>query len=196
VIFMGLDFGILYLLAVNVVGFLLFALSTLIRKKTSNIRIDFLWMLTALLGGSVGTLISMLVFDRKAEKENMMSKVFLLCVVVVQTVIVLFLNGFHSPELNFDVIGFFSSNKFLIVYLIAINILTFTVFAIDKYKAVKEKKRVRIVTLLSLSFFGGAVGGLAAMYLFRHKTKVNYFTVGLPLMIITHLILIFYIMNI
>ena len=195
-IFMGLDFGILYLLAVNVVGFLLFALSTLIRKKTSNIRIDFLWMLTALLGGSVGTLISMLVFDRKAEKENMMSKVFLLCVVVVQTVIVLFLNGFHSPELNFDVIGFFSSNKFLIVYLIAINILTFTVFAIDKYKAVKEKKRVRIVTLLSLSFFGGAVGGLAAMYLFRHKTKVNYFTVGLPLMIITHLILIFYIMNI
>ena len=193
---MGLDFGILYLLAVNVVGFLLFALSTLIRKKTANIRIDFLWMLTALLGGSVGTLISMLVFDRKAEKENMMSKVFLSCVVVVQTVIVLFLNGFHSPELNFDVIGFFSSNKFLIVYLIAINVLTFTVFAIDKYKAVKEKKRVRIVTLLSLSCFGGAVGGLAAMYLFRHKTKVNYFTVGLPLMIITHLILIFYIMNI
>ena len=77
---MGLDFGILYLLAVNVVGFLLFALSTLIRKKTANIRIDFLWMITALLGGSVGTLISMLIFDRKAEKENMMSKVFLSCV--------------------------------------------------------------------------------------------------------------------
>ena len=193
---MGLDFWILYFLAVNAAGFLLFALSTLIRKKTANIRIDFLWMIAALLGGSVGTLISMLIFNRKAEKDNMMSKVFLSCVVVVQAVVVLFVNGFHRPELNFDIIDFFSSNKFLIIYLIAINILPFIVFAIDKYKAVKEKSRVRIVTLLSLSFFGGAVGGLAAMYIFRHKTKVNYFTVGLPLMIVTHLILIFYFMNI
>ena len=101
---MGLDFWILYLLAVNAVGFLLFALSTLIRKKTANIRIDFLWMIAALLGGSVGTLISMLIFDRKAEKDNMMSKVFLSCVVVVQAVVVLFVNGFHRPELNFDII--------------------------------------------------------------------------------------------
>ena len=105
---MGLDFWILYLLAVNAVGFLLFALSTLIRKKTANIRIDFLWMIAALLGGSVGTLISMLIFDRKAEKDNMMSKVFLSCVVVVQAVVVLFVNGFHRPELNFDIIDFFS----------------------------------------------------------------------------------------
>ena len=37
--------------------------------------------------------------------------------------------------------------------------------------AIKKRSRIRVATLLSLAFIGGSVGGLSAMYLFRHKTN-------------------------
>ena len=62
-------------------------------------------------------------------------------------------------------------NIMLYWYLIIINFITFLVFALDKRKAKKGKWRIRVQTLLGLSFLGGAAGGLVAMYTFRHKTK-------------------------
>ena len=69
-------------------------------------------------------------------------------------------------------------------------------FTIDKYNVVMHRSRIRIVTLLILSFFGGSIGGLSAMYLFKHKTKKDYFTVGLPMILAMQIVLIFYLMNI
>ena len=69
-------------------------------------------------------------------------------------------------------------------------------FAIDKFAAIEHRSRIRIVTLLGLSFLGGSFGGLLAMYLLRHKTKKDYFTIGIPLIIIMQIIVLFYIMNI
>ena len=76
------------------------------------------------------------------------------------------------------------------------NLITFTVFGIDKRNAVLNRPRIRITTLLGLSFFGGAAGGLIAMYIFRHKTKKNYFAVGLPLMIVMQTVVVFFLMNV
>ena len=53
----------------------------------------------------------------------------------------------------------------------ALSVITFFIYGIDKIKAKKGKWRISEKTLLLMSFFGGAVGGFAAMQLFRHKTK-------------------------
>ena len=61
--------------------------------------------------------------------------------------------------------------------------------------AISKKWRYKIVTLLGLCFIGGSLGGLLAMYVFRHKTQQDYFTVGVPLIIITQIIVIIFLAN-
>ena len=63
-----------------------------------------------------------------------------------------------------------------LIYLALASFLAFVLYANDKRKAVKGKWRTKESLLLGVSFFGGAVGGLLAMYLVRHKTKKWYFT--------------------
>ncbi len=90
---------------------------------------------------------------------------------------------------------FFKRNKILSFYLIVINIVTFAAFAMDKIAAIEHRSRIRIVTLLGLSFVGGSIGAWLAMYLFRHKTRKDYFTVGVPLTLVMHIVIIFFLMN-
>lgn len=85
-------------------------------------------------------------------------------------------------------------NIYLIVYILLINIITFILFGIDKYAAIKHIRRIREITLLGLSLIGGALGGLIAMYLFRHKTTKLLFKYGIPLLLITNTITIVFIM--
>ena len=88
------------------------------------------------------------------------------------------------------IIDFMTNATILWVYLAAINVITFFLFLIDKVKAVKGKFRIRESTLLSLSFIGGALGGLLAMIICRHKIRKKAFTIGLPLMLGMHIIMI------
>lgn len=60
-------------------------------------------------------------------------------------------------------------------YLALLSIITYCLYASDKKKAKKGKWRTPEKTLLGFSFFGGAIGGLLAMYTLRHKTKHWYF---------------------
>ncbi len=83
--------------------------------------------------------------------------------------------------------------KYFYIWLTIINILTFTVFGIDKRKAVKGRFRISELTLFVLSLFGGSFGGLAAMYTFHHKTKKWYFKFGIPLILIAQVLLIIFI---
>lgn len=61
------------------------------------------------------------------------------------------------------------------VFLIIMSITAFVMYGSDKAKAKNNKWRIKESTLLSTGFFGGAVGAIAAMKHFRHKTKHNYF---------------------
>ena len=45
-------------------------------------------------------------------------------------------------------------------------------------------------------FFGGSAGALLGMYTLRHKTKVDYFTVGVPLIMIMQALVVLFVMNI
>ena len=70
----------------------------------------------------------------------------------------------------------------LTVYILAVSLLTWILFGLDKWKAIHGKWRIRESTLLGLSLIGGAAGGLAGMYLFRHKIRKMRFRIGVPLM--------------
>lgn len=193
--FVELGFFECYLIIINVIGFILFAVNTWLYSHTTEKQIDNALTVTALFGGSIGILLSILLFDRKAEKENMMSRVFIACIFVIQLVIFLILKGHVADNITLAFWVFFDKHKALLVYLRIINFITFVAFAIDKFAAIEHRSRIRIVTLLGLAFVGGSLGGLLAMYLFRHKTKKDYFTVGIPLIIVMQIVVLFYLIN-
>lgn len=56
-----------------------------------------------------------------------------------------------------------------------ISLIAFVLYFADKKKAQKNKWRIKEATLLGFGFFGGAIGALLAMKIFRHKTKHWYF---------------------
>ena len=185
-----------YLIAINIIGFLMYFIDFLLYKYTKSSNIDVILTLLALAGGSAGIFAFIVLFDRKSVKDNMMSRVFLVCVLILQVIIILFIKGFHGNEINFDFLDFFGRNKILMIYLGIINVITFLAFAIDKLHAIKGKRRIRIITLLGLAFVGGSAGALLGMYTLRHKTKVDYFTVGVPLIMIMQAVVVFFVMNI
>ena len=79
----------------------------------------------------------------------------------------------------------------MVYYLLLINIVTFLAFAMDKRRAVKRKWRIPEKTLLGLSLIGGSVGGLIAIYCFRHKIRNPAFVCGLPIMLLVQVIVLF-----
>lgn len=184
-----------YLIIINVIGFILFSINAWLYSNTADKQIDAILTICSLLGGSLGIVLAILLISPKARKGNMMSRVFVSCILVIQIIIFLIVKGHISNNITLAFWNFFSKNKILLVYLVIINIVTFIAFAIDKMNAVKKRSRIRIVTLLGLSFIGGSIGGIVAMYTFRHKTKKDYFTVGEPLIIIMQIFLLFYLMN-
>lgn len=70
------------------------------------------------------------------------------------------------------------------------NGVVFLLFGIDKYKAKKGHWRIPEKTLLWCAFLLGSVGALLGMKTFRHKTLHNKFRIGLPLMVVFHLLLV------
>lgn len=78
--------------------------------------------------------------------------------------------------------------KLLLIWLIFINIITYIIYAIDKYKSMHHKWRIRESTLILLAVIGGSVGALLAMYTVRHKTKHNKFRIGVPVILAVQII--------
>lgn len=183
-----------YLIIINILGFLLFAFSAFLRADTKSRPFNTMLMIVSFLGGSFGIVLAILLMDCKPEKENMMSRVFIICMLIIQTVFILFLCG-DNWELSFAFWTFIAKDKRIVIYLLIINLATFIAFALDKYKAVKHRPRIKIITLLGLAFLGGTIGGLLAMLLFRHKIRKDYFSVGMPMILVTQIILILYITN-
>lgn len=63
----------------------------------------------------------------------------------------------------------------------------------DKQKAKKRKYRISEKALFISALFLGGIGAYAGMYKFRHKTKHNLFTIGMPIMIILNIFTVYYI---
>lgn len=71
-----------------------------------------------------------------------------------------------------------------LLYLLAINILLFSVMGADKASARRNRRRVPERTLFTLCLLGGGVGGVLGMLAFRHKTRHARFVLGFPLILI------------
>ncbi len=81
--------------------------------------------------------------------------------------------------------------KFLFAYYFIISVITAIVTFYDKKAAKKyPKRRIREATLFLLALLGGALAEYAVMKKIRHKTKHKRFMIGLPLIIILHIILL------
>lgn len=80
--------------------------------------------------------------------------------------------------------------KLLLIYLLTVNAVSFAAMLIDKIKAKKNLWRIPEATLLLLAAIGGSLGAYAGMQLFRHKTKHLKFSLGLPLLIAAHAVLL------
>ena len=58
----------------------------------------------------------------------------------------------------------------LLYYLIVINVVTFLIYGIDKWKAKQGSWRISEATLLILAVIGGSIGALLGMKIWHHKT--------------------------
>ena len=80
-------------------------------------------------------------------------------------------------------------------YLLLINIVSFGLFALDKWFARKNKWRIPESRLLMTCAIGGAVGALMAMYLTHHKTRKISFKWGVPAILLIQVALVVYSMR-
>lgn len=80
----------------------------------------------------------------------------------------------------------------VIYYLVIINIITFLVYGIDKWKARKSLWRIREASLLMLAVLGGSIDAWLGMKVWHHKTQHKKFKYGVPAIIIVQLALIVY----
>ena len=80
----------------------------------------------------------------------------------------------------------------ILYYLLAVNIATFLLYGIDKYKAKKNKWRISEATLLTKTAIGGSIGAWAGMRLWHHKTMHKKFKYGIPLIIILQIAFLVY----
>lgn len=80
--------------------------------------------------------------------------------------------------------------KYLLIYLLIINIIGFIVYALDKAQAKKNQNRISEKFLFLLAILGGSLGAVLAMSLLRHKTQHWYFKIGIPLILIAQILLL------
>ena len=106
------------------------------------------------------------------------------------------MKALYQPEATtttlFAVVG--NPWALLVCYLLVMNLVTFLVFDLDKWKAKRKAKneavrRVPEKTLFLLSILGGSVGALLGMRVWHHKTLHRSFRIGTPLILILQIVL-------
>ena len=86
-------------------------------------------------------------------------------------------------------------HQYSMYYLFAINIVSFFLYGIDKYKAKKNKWRISEATLLMIAVIGGSIGAWVGMRLWHHKTMHKKFKYGIPVIIIFQVALAVYLLT-
>jgi len=80
--------------------------------------------------------------------------------------------------------------RYFVIYLAAINILTFCVYGADKRRAkISGARGMPERVLFSLVRLLGGAGALFAMRVFHHKTRHWYFRFGIPAILLAQIAL-------
>ena len=75
----------------------------------------------------------------------------------------------------------------ILIYWGAINIVTFFLYGIDKWKAKRSNWRIKESTLLWWAAAGGSIGALLGMKAWHHKTLHAKFKYGVPAILIAQI---------
>ena len=70
--------------------------------------------------------------------------------------------------------------QLVLILLAVMSVFLFVLMGLDKGKARRGARRIPEKTLFVFALLGGAIGGTAGMFFFRHKTKHWYFRLGFP----------------
>ena len=86
-------------------------------------------------------------------------------------------------------------SSILLIYLAIINVVTFFVYGIDKWKAKRAKWRIPEATLLGMAALGGSIGAWLGMKTWHHKTLHKKFKYGIPLILFVQIALLIWLIN-
>lgn len=73
---------------------------------------------------------------------------------------------------------------YALIYLAAVNAVTFFMYGIDKWMAKKARRRISEATLLGLAVIGGSIGAWIGIKVWHHKTLHKKFKYGVPLILL------------
>ena len=82
--------------------------------------------------------------------------------------------------------------KIVLAYFILVNVVAFIAFGADKFKSIKELRRIPESSLMLLAIVGGSIGALFGMKVFNHKTLHLKFKYGVPTILILQIALALY----
>lgn len=74
-------------------------------------------------------------------------------------------------------------NELAIIPYLIINGISFTLFGLDKQRAIHEEYRISERALIVIAFFG-PIGAYAGMRIFRHKLRKPLFSIMVPVFIL------------
>jgi len=78
------------------------------------------------------------------------------------------------------------------IIIVVWNIITASLYGIDKHCARKKKWRISEKCLISVAFIFGNLGAMLGMILFNHKTSKTKFRILIPLAFVVDMLLIVY----
>ena len=74
--------------------------------------------------------------------------------------------------------------KNMVIYLLAVNFITFLLYGDDKSRARRHAWRIPEKVLMGAAVIGGSIGALLGMSIFHHKTRKPKFYIGIPLILL------------
>lgn len=81
----------------------------------------------------------------------------------------------------------------IVFYLVILNVLTFLLYGIDKWKAKRSRWRIPESALLGMAAVGGSVGAWLGMRVWHHKTQHKKFRYGVPAILVAQIVLLVWI---
>ncbi len=151
---------VIYLAGINALTFILFAIDYAIARynqdEDTGLMDGRILTLFAVAGGALGMLLALMIFTRNhMNKHNIAWWFSAIVFLIVWVLVVLVWAGVIVVDLEPGA----SFNAPVIValgaYLLAINVITFAVFCLDKKRAIDRGSRFPEATLLGLSLAGG-----------------------------------------
>ena len=137
-----MDKLIIYLICINILGAVLDGVTAARRRRTSHKALSVLLGIIAIAGGAPGMIIAFALCDRTASKTNMMLRVFTVCVCVIELAVFMTWKLRPVGKWSFAFWDVFVEYRWTLWFVAAMSVITFVMFGIDKYSAVKGGYRI------------------------------------------------------